>query len=314
MNFLERAFDNQNQWWKYPLCILGGILIGNIVGGLFIILAILLKTTISPISDGGEISDIISDLNTFLNAGTPFSLFLLISIFAFSLLFSVIFIKSAHNRRFSELINGTSTIRWSHFSWGAFIWFTLSLIYLLIDFYMHPTQFTIRFEFSTFIRLVVVALICVPFQTTYEEYIFRGYLAQGIGIYTKSRWMSIIIPGILFGLMHVTNPEVQQFGFWVMMPHYIGFGLIVGLIAILDDGIELSMGIHAANNIFSAIFVTTDQSVLQTDALFRQLRFDPVKELAAFILISTVAIIFFSIKYNWRFSLLNKRISPEDRP
>jgi membrane protease YdiL (CAAX protease family) len=314
MNFLERAFDKQNQWWKYLLCIGGGILMGNIVGGLFIILAILLKNTMPPIADDFGFLEIIGDLNNFLNAGTPFSLFLLISIFAFSLLFSVIFIKAAHKRSFSELVNGTSKVRWSRFFWGALVWFALSLVYLLIDFYLHPSDFEVHFKPSSFIWLVFVAILFLPFQTTYEEYIFRGYLAQGIGAWTKSRWMAIIIPGILFGLMHTGNPEVKELGFWVMMPHYISFGLVAGLIAVLDDGIELAMGVHAANNIFSAIFVTMDESALQAEALFKQISFAPFKELAAFFMISAVAVLFFAKKYKWQFSILNKRIETKEQP
>jgi membrane protease YdiL (CAAX protease family) len=33
----------------------------------------------------------------------------------------------------------------------------------------------------------------LPLQTTFEELMIRGYLAQGIGAWTKTRWMVIVI-------------------------------------------------------------------------------------------------------------------------
>ena len=72
----------------------------------------------------------------------------------------------------------------------------------------------------------------------------------------KNRWFPLIMTSILFGLMHGLNPEVKEFGLLTMMPQYILFGLIFGIITILDDGIEAAMGAHAANNIFLCIMVT----------------------------------------------------------
>jgi len=38
----------------------------------------------------------------------------------------------------------------------------------------------------------------------------------------------------------------------------------------MDDGIEVAMGAHTANNIFLCIFVTNSSSALQTSALYVQ--------------------------------------------
>ena len=88
---------------------------------------------------------------------------------------------------------------------------------------------------------------------------------------------------ILFGLMHALNPEVKEFGFFTMMPQYILFGLIFGIITILDDGIEAAMGAHAANNIFLSIMVTNSSSALQTPALYEQQNIYPWTEFAGII-------------------------------
>ena len=87
----------------------------------------------------------------------------------------------------------------------------------------------------------------------------------------KYRWVAVVITGVLFGILHGANPEVEEFGMWVALPQYILMGLILGFVAVKDDGMELSLGLHMANNIIAAITITSDSSTLQTHALFKDL-------------------------------------------
>ena len=76
-----------------------------------------------------------------------------------------------------------------------------------------------------------------------------------------------MLTGILFGLMHAANPEVETLGYGVMS-YYIMTGIFLGFIVLMDDGLELSMGYHAANNIFAALILTNEWQAFQTDALW----------------------------------------------
>ena len=76
-------------------------------------------------------------------------------------------------------------------------------------------------------------------------------------------------------LLHALNPEEKSFGFFTMMPQYILFGLLFGMTTILDDGIEIALGAHTANNVFNSIMVTSSSSVLQTPALYVQQKIYP---------------------------------------
>jgi membrane protease YdiL (CAAX protease family) len=175
-----------------------------------------------------------------------------------------------------------------------------------------PNNFQIQFNPASFFVLVAISLLLIPFQTTYEELFFRGYLAQGVAAWTRNRWMVLIIPSFIFGLLHVFNPEVKEFGFWLTMPQYWLFGLFFGLVSILDDGIELAMGVHAANNIFASVMVTHSSSVLQTDALFSQQKVNPLHETLSFILIGIVFIFLLSRKYNWNFGVMRMTVVKEE--
>lgn len=115
---------------------------------------------------------------------------------------------------------------------------------------------------------------------------------------------------LLFGLLHAFNPEVKEFGFLTMMPQYILFGLIFGVITIMDDGIEASMGAHTANNVFLCVMVTNKSSALQTPALFEQQNILPWTELAGLILTGIVFIIILKIIFRWKdFSVIFRKVN-----
>ena len=123
--------------------------------------------------------------------------------------------------------------------------------------------------------------------------------------------IAAVLPALLFAILHVANPEVKEYGFFLAMPLYVIPGILFGLMTILDDGIETAMGTHAANNIFLAIFVTSKASALQTEALLEQQNVDPLKELWVLLILSILSIAILSYKYKWRFSILNKKIAKE---
>ncbi|MDR3260880.1 MAG: CPBP family intramembrane metalloprotease, partial [Tannerella sp.] len=124
----------------------------------------------------------------------------------------------------------------------------------------------------------------------------------------KSRWLAWVIPSLIFAFLHIGNPEVAKFGFLLSMSEYLFFGLFFGLIAILDDGIELSMGMHAANNLFLSLFITHSASALQTDAVFYMKEIDPVTDLLSLIIISSIAFVFLHQKYKWRLGAMNEKL------
>jgi hypothetical protein len=146
------------------------------------------------------------------------------------------------------------------------LWFFV--LGLLLTIVINSTdQFEWNINWATFPGLLAVSLLLIPIQTTCEEVIFRGYLMQLFGAFLKKGWLSILCTGILFGLVHGSNPEVEKIGN-ILLLYYIGTGIFLGVMTVMDDGLELSMGYHAANNIFAALIVTNDWQAFQTDALF----------------------------------------------
>jgi hypothetical protein len=123
--------------------------------------------------------------------------------------------------------------------------------------------------------------------------------------------MVILIPALLFALLHGMNPEIKEFGFWAMMPSYFLFGIFFGIIAVLDDGIELAIGAHSANNMLSSIFVSYKSSAIQTPALFIQKEVDPASEFWSILIGSILFVLIVSYKSGWSFKTLQLKVYKE---
>ena len=121
---------------------------------------------------------------------------------------------------------------------------------------------------------------------------------QGIGLATRKKIVPLLITSFMFGMMHIANPEVDKMGN-IILVYYIGTGLFLGIITLMDEGLELALGFHAANNLVGALLITSDWSALQTDSIFK----DTSSPSAGFDVLLPVFIIFplllflFSKKY-----------------
>jgi membrane protease YdiL (CAAX protease family) len=126
---------------------------------------------------------------------------------------------------------------------------------------------------------------------------------QGFFLMFNSRWVSVILTSVIFASLHLANPEISQFGFYVMVPYYFLAGLFLALITVFDHGLELALGVHWATNFYGATMVTFAGGAIQTDALFTQNNVNATLMLLAFLIQATIFIIFCYKKYNWKFNL-----------
>ena len=286
------------------------LIVSNTIGAVPLLIAIAMKSTSNP----EVLSQISANPNDYSVLGLEPNTLLIMMLFPFiaGLAAFILFVKPLHGRKIKIVINGTTKIRWQHFFISAGIWLLLSAVYLFLYMKVDPSNFTLNNKTVTLIILASISVLLVPFQAAFEEILFRGYLMQGFSTLIKSRWFPLIMTSILFGLMHAFNPEVKEFGFLTMMPQYILFGLIFGVITIMDDGIEASMGAHAANNIFLCVMVTNPSSALQTPALYEQQNIYPWTEFAALVITGIIFVLILKMIFRWNdFSVLFKKISVE---
>jgi uncharacterized protein len=307
MNHLESTFSGKNGFWRYIVMFAVVLIVSNTIGAVPLLIAMLIKLGSNP----AVFSQIAANPNDFSVIGLSQDTGLVMMLFPFmaGLIAFIFLVKPLNNRTLKMTINGTGKIRWERFFISGTTWLILSALYLFFYLKLDPANFTINNKTASLIILSVVSVLFIPFQAAFEEVLFRGYLMQGFTALVKNRWFPLIMTSILFGLMHAFNPEIKKFGFLTMIPQYVVFGLIFGIITILDDGIEAAMGAHTANNIFLCIMVTNESSALQTNALYEQFNIHPWTEFVALIFTGIVFILILKMIFKWgKFSLLFKRI------
>jgi membrane protease YdiL (CAAX protease family) len=298
MNHLEAAFTGKNSVWRYVVMLAAMLLISNTIGSLPLIIAWVKAAAANP-AVTGQLAANPSDFSV-LGLNPYLELFTLLFPFVAALAAFVLLVKPLHQRTFKAVVNGNGKIRWSHFIISFFVWTVISAIYLFVYLKIEPSNFVLNNKTISLFFVSLVAVVFIPFQATCEEVIFRGYLMQGFATIVRNRFFPLIMTSLFFGLLHSFNPEVDEFGFLTMMPQYVMFGLIFGIITILDDGIEASMGAHSANNIFLVIFVTHKSSALQTPALYEQLKVHPWTEFAGLVISGVLLIVVLMVIFKWK--------------
>lgn len=236
-----------------------------------------------------------------LGISKNFMLVLLLGMFVFTFWAFYVAVKRIHQKSFISVITAFPDIRWGRVFFALGVWSVMFVGMFLIDFiFLSPENYKLNFDATKFTVLVIISMLFLPIQTSFEEIFFRGYLMQGFALMFKNGYIPLLFTSLLFGLAHMNNPEAEEFGALIMLPYYSLFGLFLGVLALWNNGLELSIGIHAANNILSSLLITSKNSVLQTDALFVIQKENPVNDFLLWIGGAIVTLIVFMLKYQFK--------------
>ena len=312
--FLENVFSGKNDVGRW-IAMLLIVIVGTQVIGI-IPLGILMFLKVNDNPDLTPAPQNLMDLSAY-DIPPVTGLALMIIPFAVGLFTLLLLMKPIHERTALSVVTGKSSFRWKRFFWGMGIWSVLMAVYTALSIGTGLQEIEFQYQPESFIPLILVSILLLPLQTGFEEIFFRGYLMQGFARIFKSRWAPLAMTSILFGGLHYFNPEVQAFGLAVMLPQYIGFGLLFGLCAIMDDGLEIAWGAHTINNILLSVFFTQQSSVIQTPALFNITEFNPVIDLFGFVIISMVFLYLAKKQFIWSewrylFSKIAAPAKPDD--
>ena len=230
-----------------------------------------------------------------------------LGMFVFAFIGFFIGLKKIHNKSLNSVLTGFQKFRINRVGFAFLIWGLLLLFSVIINYIKNPADFTFQFNLQGFIISTVILLLFMPIQTGIEELFFRGYLIQGLSQIFKNGIIPLIITSLLFGLAHMSNPEVQKFGWSIMLSYYIIFALFMGCITLLDEGLELAIGIHFANNMISGLLVSTPDSVLKPYSILETTNENPYLELICWFFMAGLTFLVFVKKYKWNnFNLLIK--------
>jgi len=291
--FIEQGINPENKFWKY---IVGSLLIilASTIGQVPLLLAVVAKS----MADGKGIPTDTSQLMKILDSNL--TLFLIMLSFAVAIGGIYLVVKYLHKQHFHDIITSRVKLDWGRIFFAFSIWTLFTLVSTLIMYYQNPEDFIMNFKPIPFLILLVVAIVMIPIQTSCEELVFRGYLMQGFGNLAMNKWFPLLMTSVIFGTMHIFNPEVGKMGYIVLV-YYIGTGFLLGIMTLMDEGMELSLGFHAANNLIGALLVSSDWSVFQTHSIFKDIS-EPSAGLDVIlpvVIVYPVLLFIFSKKYSW---------------
>jgi len=295
MKFIQQAYKGNNEWWAYLVT-----LFLLLFGWQFLGVIPLIGTAFLYAENTQEFMD--AAINNFTSLGIDSNLYLLLMIFTFlgGLMALLLGVKTIHKRKITSLVTSRTRIDWNRFFYAFGVWGLIGVLMIAIGYYLEPENYVWNFKPVSFILLVIVSFLFLPIQTSMEELLFRGYLMQGFGTWFKKSFVALILTAVIFGLLHGLNPEVEKLG-WISMVYYIGTGLVLGVFTLMDEGTELALGFHAANNIVAAVLVTANWTVFQTDALLIDTSEPSVgwEMFVPVLVLYPLVLIIFSRKYGW---------------
>jgi len=298
--FFEIGRSGKNEWWMY---ILGFIIVmlGYTVGQAPLLIALVMSVNKDPDLELADLQNLQSDMDLTkygIDSNTGFILLLLMFVIATLALYFVV--KVIHQKDFKSIITPNTSINWSKIFFGFGLWFGMTLILECISYFTNADAYEFTLNISSFLPLLVIALLMLPIQTSFEEFLFRGYLMQGIGMISSHKWIPLLVTSLGFGAIHMANPEVLEFGVWTMLFYYVSAGLLLGVITVMDDGLELALGVHAATNIYGALMVGYNGSAIQTDTIFKTDNIDANFMIVVFLVSAVIFYMICSRKYNWK--------------
>ncbi|MFN7045246.1 MAG: lysostaphin resistance A-like protein [Flavobacterium sp.] len=260
---------------------------------------ILLMASNFFLSDGVDTNEVIQQ--TISMIGVNLTFVMLVGPLAFGLILVLFWTRFVQNISLTSLTTSRAKIDWKRVFFSFFLWGSITTLMILALYYTQPENFVWNFKPEKFFVFLILAVILVPMQTSFEEYLFRGHMMQGLGLATNSRLIPLIVTSVMFGLMHIANPEVGKIGYIIML-YYIGTGFFLGIMTLMDEGLELALGFHAANNLVGALLLTADWTAFQTNSILKDLS----EPSAGFDVLTPVFIIFpillfiFSRVYKWK--------------
>ncbi|WP_392420556.1 CPBP family intramembrane glutamic endopeptidase [Capnocytophaga canis] len=249
--YIENAYHGKSPKWLYLIYSLGFL---GFMGLNFLVLLFFDYQTLmqNQIEKKGELRYFAEDL---------------MSGFVLFLVALLVWVRYVHRQPLRAFHTSRPRVDWKRFFFAFTLWGGILVLTTFIDYWMNPQDYVWNFQADKFLILLLLSVLLIPIQAGFEEYFFRGYLMQGIGIAVKNRWIPLLVTSILFGLMHSANPEIEKLGYGFIF-YYIGIGLFLGMITLFDEGLELALGFHIANNLITGLLVTTNWGVFRLPALF----------------------------------------------
>ncbi len=284
--YLDLARQGKTGWRHFILAVALILFLWQILGALPSVFLLIWVLADGNPQTGASPAGQFVGVEPILSFGVPMlaSVLFLIGIF--------LAVRFIHQRPFRTLITPARAFAWGRFFQGFAVWFVLSGLMSLAEALLYPGRYVWTLDLRRYIPFVFLALVLIPIQTSAEELFFRGYILQGVGLRLRNIWILSAISGFLFMVPHFLNPEARV-NYGLMGFYYFFIGAVMAYITLRDGQLELALGLHAANNLFSALFANYTVTVMPTPSLFTVNTLDAVYSVSVAVIGLIVFVVIF---------------------
>jgi membrane protease YdiL (CAAX protease family) len=244
--FLAQAARGRGARWHYAVGLV--LIIAAFLGAGSVLYLVLVMTTTLLAPEGGPLAPWSRD---YLEINIGFVPLLPVTLLA---------IATWHRRPMRSLVTGAPRFGWGRLALGFAAAFAMFVVLALIggEDPDHPGSL------AALLAALPLIVVFTPLQSAGEELLFRGYVLQASAAFTRSRIAMVAFNGVLFAALHAYNPAAQVN--ILALGGYFLSGAGLALVALRDDGLELPIGGHVANNVVSFMALAYTQQPLTSEA------------------------------------------------
>ena len=270
-------------WWRYLLTILAYSLLSGLLTVPFSLANVLIYLDWKELVKAYQAQDSVR-LESLINMaseqftsnpfGTLLGALLTVASVAVSLIALWYCIRVIHKRKLITLLTSKAVFEWNRVWLACGVYLMILIVitgvsYGLAAWLGEPLPLVaVQQNWVHYVGFLVVLAPLLVAQVTFEEAFFRGYIFQSV--YRSVTWLqqkiapkrtkaliSVVIAGIvstlLFGLAHAFNGPFQA-GIYIALGYFASAAFLQYL-AWRSQGLELSIGLHLANNIFAFVLI-----------------------------------------------------------
>lgn len=187
------------------------------------------------------------------NPVTPEATLIMLATFVGMALAPMAAVRLVHRRPIATLFGKRSKVL-RHFALAALV--VLAVYSGSMLFWSSNFDPIVNLPVDLWVRLLPFALLGVLIQTGAEELLFRSYLMQQLGARFTWRLVHMVLPAVLFGLLHY-NPGIQGANAWAIVGLTAFFGLIAADLTAVTGNLGAAWGLHFANNVIALVILAT---------------------------------------------------------
>jgi len=155
-------------------------------------------------------------------------------------------LRKLHHRPLRSLFGASGRLNWRHFWVGLGVVLAASL--LRPSLYLGETP-SLALPTLSWMSWMLIAVPVLLAQCTTEELFFRGYLQQQLAARFASHWAWLVLPSVLFGLLHYNAAAPSLFN-WLNMGALAMMGAMAADVTARTGNLGAAIGLHFGNNLY----------------------------------------------------------------